>query len=153
MISKSFFHFVLYRCLSFYSLFCLKIWIIWIWTRIISRVSWSIRVVSISACRTWRWALERVWSSISSLLLSWFEIFMISVRRWRWSGTWRRAGARAWRCQWIKNSLFWCNQSLKFFNFIRAHTWTHNSCCCWNNSRLLSSLESCWLWIFCWWSN
>ena len=153
MISKSFFHFILHRSFCFHFLFCLKIWISWIWTRILSWVSWSFRVGSISVCRTWRWALEWVWSSVSSFSLSWFEIFMIRIRWRRWSRAWRRAGAGAWRCQWIKNSLFWCNQSLKFFDFIRAHTWTDYSCCCWNNSRLLGSLESSWLWIFSRWSN
>ena len=166
-----FFEFIFNRSFCFYFFFNFKIWIL----RGLRIETWVSGVESITMLRSWTWTLERIFSGISLFVFSYFIISdrslvraLIGIRawgwtwirawRWAWIRAWRWAGIRAWRwagirtrairCQWVKNSLLWCNQFLKFFYFIRANAWAYNSWWCGTNSRLLSILESCRLWIF-----
>lgn len=151
-----FFEFIFNRSFCFYFFFNFKIWILW-GLRI---ETWVSGVESITMLRSWTWTLERIFSGISLFVFSCFMISdrtlvraLIGIRAWIRAWRWAWIRTRAIRCQWVKNSFLWCNQFLKFFYFIRANAWAYNSWWCGTNSRLLSILESCRLWIFSYRSN
>ena len=177
-----FFEFIFNRSFCFYFFFNFNIWILrglrietlvsgvgsitmlrsWTLERIFSGINFFVfscfmisdrtLVRALIWIRAWRWAWIRTWrwAWIRTWRWAWIRAWRWAwIRAWRWA--WIRA--RAIRCQWVKNSLLWCNQFLKFFYFIRANAWAYNSRWCGINSRILSILESCRLWIFSYRSN